>query len=221
VIAGILLASGASTRFGGDKLLATLGDRPVVRWSAEALAGAVDELVVVVREDPHRSALRPEVRSAEGRSHQESSIGRALDGLPIRLAINHDAERGMATAIRAGISALPADAEAVIIALGDQPLIDGRVVERLVTRWRASGARAVQPCYDDGRGHPVLFDASLFAALCELEGDVGARAVLDAVGDALDLLPVHGLRPVDVDTPAALRTIAAQLPPGGGDQGHR
>ena len=198
MIAGILLASGASTRFGGDKLLAQLDSRPIVRWSAEAIVGVVDELVVVVREDA-------------------AGVRAALDGLPIRFAINHDAERGMSTAIRAGIAALPADAKAVIVALGDQPLLDAGVVERLVARWRTSGACAVQPCYEDGRGHPVLFDASLFAALSELEGDVGARAVLDAVGDALDLLPVGGPRPVDVDTPAALRTVAAQLTQRGGD----
>jgi molybdenum cofactor cytidylyltransferase len=192
MIAGVLLASGASTRFGGDKLLATLGGRPVVRWSAEALAGAVDELVVVVREDG-------------------SLIRRTLDGLAVTWAINHDAERGMSTAIRAGIAALPAHADAAIVALGDQPLVDRRVVERLVARWRESGARAVQPCYDDGRGHPVLFDRALFPALGALAGDVGARAVLDSVGDALELLTVVGPRPIDVDTPDALRAVAAEL----------
>ena len=51
MIAGILLASGASTRFGGDKLLATLDGRAVVRWSADALATAVDDLIVVVRDE--------------------------------------------------------------------------------------------------------------------------------------------------------------------------
>lgn len=192
MIAGILLASGASTRFGGDKLAATLDGRPVVRWSAAALAGAVDELVVVVRDD-------------------ESPIRRALEGLPIRWAINHDAERGMSTAIRAGIAALPAHTDAAIVALGDQPLVDGRVAGRLVARWREGGARAVQPRYDDGRGHPVLFDGSLFPALRALEGDVGARAVLDSVGDALALLTVAGPRPIDVDTPDALRAVAAEL----------
>jgi len=69
----------------------------------------------------------------------------------------------------------------------------------------------VQPCYEDGRGHPVLFDASLFPALGALEGDVGARAVLDSVGNTLELLGVAGLRPVDVDTPDALDTVAAEL----------
>jgi CTP:molybdopterin cytidylyltransferase MocA len=271
VIAGILLASGASTRFGGDKLLASLDGRPVVRWSAEALIGAVDTLVVVVREDSDRSELRPEVRSAEGRSHHdtgpaelrpevrsaegrshhdtgpaelrpevrsaegrshhdtgpselrpevrsaegrshhESPIRRALEGLPVRWAINRDAEHGMSTAIRAGITALPANTDAAIVALADQPLVDAHVVAQLVARWREGGARAVQPRYDDGRGHPVLFDASLFPALCALEGDVGARAVLDSAGDALELLSVAGARPVDVDTPDALRAVAAEL----------
>ena len=192
MIAGILLASGASTRFGNDKLVALLDDRPVVRWSAEALIDVVDTLVVVIREDG-------------------SLIRRALEGLPIRWAINHDAERGMSTAIRAGIAALPASVDAAIVALGDQPLVDGRVVERLVARWRERGARAVQPRYDDGRGHPVLFDHSLFPALSALEGDVGARAVLDSVGYALDLVTVAGPRPIDVDTPDALRAVAEEL----------
>ena len=211
MIAGILLASGASTRFGGDKLLEPLDGRPVVRWGAEAIAGAVDTLVVVVREDPQPSALRPEVPRAGGRSHQVSPVRRALEGLPIRWAINHDAERGMSTAVRAGIAALPASVTAAIVALGDQPLVAASVVERLVARWRELGARAVQPCYDDGRGHPVLFDRSLFPALSALEGDVGARAVLDSLGDALDLLTVAGPRPIDVDTPDAMRAVAAEL----------
>lgn len=192
MIAGILLASGASTRFGGDKLLAPLDGRPVVRWSADALVDRVDTLVVVVREE----AL---------------TVRRALEGLPIRWAINHDAERGMSTAIRAGIAALPVSVAAAIVALGDQPLVDPGVVERLVARWREHSAPAVQPRYDDGRGHPVLFDRSLFPALSALEGDVGARAVLESVADSLDLLTVAGPRPIDVDTPEALRDVAAEL----------
>jgi molybdenum cofactor cytidylyltransferase len=192
VIAGILLASGASTRFGGDKLVAPLGGRPVVRWSADAIVGAVDTLVVVVREDA-------------------SAIRRALEGVPIRWTVNPDAERGMSTSIRAGIDALPAQVDAAIVALGDQPLVDAHVVERLVARWREGGARAVQARYDDGRGHPVLFDRVLFPALSALEGDVGARAVLDLAGDALALVTVAGPRPIDVDTPDALRGVEAEL----------
>ena len=124
---------------------------------------------------------------------------------------NPDAERKMSTSIHTRIDALPAQVDAAIVALGDQPLVDARVVERLVARWREGGAHTVQPRYDDGRGHPVLFDRSLFPALSALEGDVGARAVLDSTGDALAMVAVGGPRPIDVDTPDALRAVEAEL----------
>jgi molybdenum cofactor cytidylyltransferase len=192
VIAGILLASGASRRFGSDKLLATLGDRPVIRWSAEALAPAVDALFVVV--SPESAALRD-----------------ALAGLPVRWVVNEESHTGMASSIRAGIAALPPEAEAAIVALGDQPLLNVAVANRVVACWRGTTARAAAPLYEDGRGHPVLFDASLFPALLALEGDSGARALLDGLGADLSTVPIAARMPVDVDTPDALEKVAAEL----------
>jgi molybdenum cofactor cytidylyltransferase len=69
----------------------------------------------------------------------------------------------------------------------------------------------VVPRYDDGRGHPVLFGASLFPALLALEGDRGARAVLESLGDGLAEIAVTGARPVDVDTPRALAELERTL----------
>lgn len=192
MVAAVLLASGASRRFGSDKLLAPLGGRAVIRWSAEVLASSVDALYVVVPASSH-------------------ALERALDGVPIRCVTNEDAHTGMSSSIRAGIAALDARTDAAIVALGDQPLIDRAVVARLVARWREGGVRAVVPRYDDGRGHPALFDASLFPELLALEGDRGARAVLDTLGDELALVAVEGRAPADVDTPEALEEMAAQL----------
>jgi molybdenum cofactor cytidylyltransferase len=191
MIAGLLLASGASRRFGSNKLVAPLDGRPVVRWSAEALAGAVDETWVVV------PTISSEVRSA-------------LDGLPVRCVENLAADEGMASSIRAGVAALPADADAVVITLGDQPLIDGDVIRRVVATWGGSSAPrgAVVASYGDGRGHPVLFGAALFPALLALEGDRGARELLASLGEAVATVDVPGDRPVDVDTPEALASLA-------------
>jgi molybdenum cofactor cytidylyltransferase len=191
MIAGLLLASGASRRFGSNKLVASLDGRPIVRWSAEALSGAVEETWVVV---PGPS---PEVRAA-------------LDGLPVRWVENSVADEGMASSIRAGIAALPAETEAVVITLGDQPLIDGDVIRRVVGAWRAEAARcrAVVTAYEDGRGHPVLIGAALFPALLALEGDRGARELLASLGEAIAVVDVPSARPADVDTPAALASLA-------------
>jgi molybdenum cofactor cytidylyltransferase len=192
MIAGLLLASGASRRFGSDKLLAPLGDRPLIRWSADALTAAADTTFVVVREIS--DALRT-----------------ALAGTDLGWVINRDAHTGMASSIRAGIAALPPKAEAVVVALADQPLLDPQVARGLVERWRRGGARAVAPVYADGRGHPVLFDASLYARLLTLDGDRGARSVLDELDEALAFVSVAGPQPVDVDTPEVLRSVAADL----------
>ena len=192
MIAGVLLASGASRRFGSDKLLASLAGRAVVRWSAEALASAVDTLYVVV---PTESA----------------ALRDALGGLDVRWVTNDDADSGMASSIRAGIAALPFDAEAAFIALGDQPLLDSSVVVRLLARWRQVDARAVAPVYEDGRGHPVLFGSSLYPFLRALDGDTGARELLEWLGDDLATVAIAGRMPLDVDTPDALDAVAAVL----------
>ena len=191
MIAGLLLASGASRRFGSDKLVAPLDGRAVVRWSAEALLPAVDTVYVVVRA-------------------QADAIREALGGLHVQWVVNPNAHEGMASSIRAGVAALPREAEAVVITLGDQPRIDSRVVRDVVARWRdaAPGTSAVVAEYDDGRGHPALFGAAHFGTLRALEGDKGARDLLVSLGDAVSVVRVTGARPADVDTPEALAALA-------------
>lgn len=192
MIAGILLAAGAGRRFGGNKLIAPLGGRPVVRWSADALAPAVDALFVVVPD-------------------ADRELRDALVGLPVRWVTNRRSEDGMASSLRCGIEALPADVDAAVVALADQPLVDDVVAPRLVARWRTGGASAVAAEYDDGRGHPVLFGATLFPRLLVLTGDRGAREILDALGTELALVTVSGDRPGDVDTPELLEAARRRL----------
>lgn len=194
MVAGLLLASGASRRFGSNKLLAPLGARSVVRWSAEALASGVDETLIVARDG-------------------SDDLRSALEGLRVRWVENPEASEGMASSIRAGVSALRAGCEAVVITLGDQPTIDDEVIRRVVATWRAAppGTSAVVAEYEDGRGHPVLFGAALFPALMALRGDQGARDLLASLGDAVAAVPVAGARPADVDTPAALEALARGL----------
>ncbi len=187
MIAGLLLAAGRSSRFGADKLCAKLDGKAVIRWSAQALS-PTDEVYVVI--PPGADA-----------------IAQALSRLDVRFVINLGRHEGMASSIRAGIAALPHDVDAVLIALADQPLASADVTRALCDRWRAGGVAAVVPEYRNGRGHPVLFGRECLAALSALRGDVGARSVVEALGDRVARLSVDAAMPVDVDTPEALEAL--------------
>lgn len=190
MIAGLLLAAGRSRRFGADKLCAKLDGKAVIRWSVAALT-PLDAIYVVI--PPGADALM-----------------QALARLDVRFVVNLGRDEGMASSIRAGISALPPDVTAVVIALADQPRGSAAVTRALVERWRSGDVDAVAPTYLDGRGHPVLFGCTCFPALLALRGDVGARDVLEQLGARAGSVRVPGAMPADVDTPEAL--VALQLP---------
>jgi molybdenum cofactor cytidylyltransferase len=194
VIAGLLLAAGRSRRFGagGDKLLALLRGRPVIQWSAESIAGAVDVLYVVTPPGAHE-------------------LVRALEDVEIVLVEHVGRDGGLGTSIGAGIAALDDEVDAVLVALADQPLVDRALVSTLCEAWRAreGTVRAVAPVYRDGRGHPVVFSRSCFDELSALHGDSGARALLDAMAASAELLlvAVDADAPRDVDTPEMLAAL--------------
>lgn len=183
VIAGLVLAAGASTRMGRQKLLLPVGGRALVRLAVErALAAGLQEVVVVVGGDA-------------------TAVQEALAGLPVRTVVNPRFAEGLSTSLRAGLAALDPDTEAVVVTLGDQPLVDPEVTRRLVAAYRARGAPVVVARYRDGRGHPVLFAASVFPELQAASGDEGGRAVIARVPERVVEVPVDAPAPADVDTP--------------------
>ncbi|MES2180411.1 MAG: nucleotidyltransferase family protein [Gemmatimonadota bacterium] len=187
MIAGLLLAAGKSSRFGSNKLCAKIGGKAVIRQSIGVLS-PLDAIYVVI--PPGADA-----------------VIQALSRLDVSFVVNLGRDEGMASSIRAGIAALPADCDAVVIALADQPLADPNVTRALCERWRAGDPPAVVPTYTDGRGHPVLFARQCFPALMELRGDVGARAILEELGTRVATITIGTTMPVDVDTPDALAQL--------------
>lgn len=175
MIGAIVLAAGASRRFGTQKMVAPLAGRPLVRWTVEhALASCVDEVVVVL-------------------GHEPDTVRRALAGLPVRHVTNARYGDGMSTSLRAGVAALGGAVRAAVIVLGDQPFADPAVIDALVARYRQTGKPIVVPRYRGVRGNPVLFDAALFPELEGVRGDQGARAVIT--------LDPARVATVDLDTP--------------------
>lgn len=106
----------------------------------------------------------------------------------------------MSRSLQTGLDALDAATQAVIIALADQPTISRSVVDSLVREWQTARADIVAPLYHGERGHPVLFNASVFPELKLLTGDRGAREVIERDPRRVRLLAIDSDVPRDVDT---------------------
>jgi molybdenum cofactor cytidylyltransferase len=194
-VAGIVLAAGRSTRMGGpNKLLAEIKGKPLVRIAAEeALASRADPVVVVT-------------------GHERERVEVALAGLDVRLAHNPDFAQGLSTSLKAGIAAVPLEADGVIVCLGDMPQVRAQLIDRLIAAFDpAGGALIVVPTIAGKRGNPVVWSRRFFPELIALEGDVGARHVIGNYGEAVVEVAAETAALVDVDTPEALSALKAEI----------
>jgi CTP:molybdopterin cytidylyltransferase MocA len=155
-----ILAAGRGSRLGGDasKPLVEWRGKPLVRWAVDAaLASFLRPVIVVVgyRGDEVRAALAP---------------------LDVTIVDNPEWEEGIASSLRAALTALAPidDVTAVAVGLADQPRIDPGVYEALT----AVGSEIVVPHYDGQPGNPVKLARSLWPEAMELRGDAGARMLM-------------------------------------------
>jgi molybdenum cofactor cytidylyltransferase len=188
-VAAIVLAAGRSTRMGGpNKLLAEIDGKKLVRIVAEqALASKASEVIVVT-------------------GHQADLIEQALKGLKVKFARNPDFAGGLASSVKAGISAVPANADGALVCLGDMPLISARLIDQLIETFAPDRGHLIAlPVSDGRRGNPVLWSRRFFRELMTLDGDIGARHLIAKHAEAVAEVPVEGNSAfLDIDTPQAL-----------------
>jgi CTP:molybdopterin cytidylyltransferase MocA len=158
-VAAILLAAGQSRRMGAFKPLLPFGARTVVETCVDNLrAAGVGEIVVVV-------------------GHRGAEVRARLQDWPVRFAVNEEAESEMSVSIARGVAQLPDEAQAVLIALVDQPAVTPDIIGRVLATRAETGARLVVPEYEGRGGHPVLIDLAYRAELLKLDAGRGLRAL--------------------------------------------
>lgn len=187
-IVGILLAAGQGKRFGGDKCLAPLSDgTPMGLRAVQNMSLAVDSLVCVVRPNDH--ALK-EVFHRQG-FHTVDSL---------------NAEQGISASLKAGVMA-SADSQGYLIALADMPFIQTATHQVLINTLRECGG-IVRPSYLGQAGHPVLFSKQYYGDLLGLQGDTGARSLLQRYSSELRVIAVDDPGVLqDFDTPDSLLNV--------------
>ena len=182
----ILLAAGSASRFGSPKLLAEIHGRPLLVRAIETLLEVVarDQLVVVLGADADR--LEPLVNQAK-----------------VELVLNPEHAKGMAASIRSGLTSVPSNCGAVLIALADQVAVTPDDLRRLIDCWHDQPERIAAAWYDEVAGVPAIFPAAQFAELTKLQGDRGARELLRRLAGQVVTVAMPSAA-VDVDTQADL-----------------
>jgi CTP:molybdopterin cytidylyltransferase MocA/SAM-dependent methyltransferase len=190
-LAALVLAAGASSRFGAPKALARLDGKPLLEHVLDALRDAGVARIVVVL------------------GHAADEIEERIDWLDEVVVRNPD-PRHLSSSLQVGLDAvesLEPPVDGVIVALGDQPRTRPEVVRALVAAARHSDRPVVVPRYADGGGaNPILLTRAAFDLVDETTGDRGLGPVLADHEDVVEAVPVEGSNP-DVDTPGDLAAL--------------
>ena len=175
-VAALVLAAGRSRRMAPlNKLLVTddKGIAMVTRVVDHALASRARPVIVVT-------------------GHERDRVEEALAGRPVIFAHAEDYAQGLSASLKTGLAAVPPNADGVLVCLGDMPLVNGTMMDRLLSAFDPEEGRAiVQPTYRGKQGNPMLWSKEFIPAIMEVTGDVGAR----------HLVGLHADRVVEVEMP--------------------
>jgi len=159
-VASVILAGGGAKRMGYPK--------PLLMWKGKPI-------LVHLIEASREAELCP-ILIISGAYHQD--IQQVIRGFPVELIYNPDWENGQSTSVAAAIAALPAETEAAIFLLADQPFMPAKLLTMLSDTFKHTHAAVIAPYVGKQRGNPLLFSREVFPELAQLTGDQGGRALL-------------------------------------------
>ncbi len=196
--AGIILAAGMSTRFGDPKQLQKLKDRYLLDWVLDAaLSSQLEGLILVLGH--HFEAIR-------------KTLAGSLHHPRLQVVFNPRFAKGQSESLRTGLAQVKSDFPSVMFLLGDQPLMNGKVIDLLLDRFWASPQDICVPVCQGQRRNPAIFSRVFFDRLMAIEGDRGARKLIRA--HPASVLAVEIDDPVcfsDVDTEKDLADLTSLL----------
>jgi molybdenum cofactor cytidylyltransferase len=185
----LLLAAGASTRLGQPKQLVRMEGQPLLERACQTALSIENRGVTVVL-GAHCGAIKP-----------------AVEHLPVRIVVNESWESGMGSTIACGLASLPPDTDAVLLLLCDQPFVYTDLLNELAAKWRLHPDHIIASAYREGFGPPAVFGKKFFEELTALQGQQGAKKLMEQHKDKLLLVDFpDGI--LDVDTPADLERLA-------------
>jgi molybdenum cofactor cytidylyltransferase len=179
----IILAAGESKRMNKQKLLLKYGERSIIETVVQENQNSkVDEILVVLGSDHKR-------------------IKEKLNIFEIKTVHNEDYREGMLSSVKKGVGAVPSNVSAVLISLGDQPMIQCRVIDKLITAFTDKPKGIIIPVNKGQRGHPLLINKKYFREILDLTDEESLRTIIaNHPDDILELEVNTGDILRDIDT---------------------
>lgn len=194
-IGAVILAAGMSRRMGAAKQFLPLENKPLFRHAVDrAVASGLAPILLI------------------GGEQSEKLRDQTSDVPQVEVHHNPEYATGMASSLALGISEIKGRADAVLVFLADQPYVPEQVVQALIDtyrEYRGEDVRIVRPVYAGEAGHPVLFDAALFAELSRITGDQGGKEVVSRYRQHVRTVAFERTEwGLDVDTPEDYQRIS-------------
>jgi molybdenum cofactor cytidylyltransferase len=130
------------------------------------------------------------------------AIGKKIKGLHVEILMNHRYQEGMLSSVQEGIKSLPENTEAVMVLLGDQPMITSGLMDRMIARYKQSEKEIIIASYQGKRGHPILIGSKHFKEVLGFTSDQSLRDLLTRHPDDMEELETENpeiLRDIDTE----------------------
>jgi molybdenum cofactor cytidylyltransferase len=197
--AGIILAAGASTRFGRPKQLLRLKDKYLLEWVLDAALNSMLSRIVLVIGYAHQKILK--------------ALEEKLPHAKLQIEINPHYQKGQSQSLQVGLSKVMNTYPAAMFLLADQPLVDAATINYLLDNFWSADKDICVPTIGGKRGNPTIFRKNFYSKIMNIMGDIGARRIIGA--HPARVLEIEIENPhffFDIDTPEDMERIKALIP---------
>ncbi|MCT4592879.1 MAG: molybdenum cofactor cytidylyltransferase [Anaeromicrobium sp.] len=181
MISTVILASGKSTRMGKNKLLLPFKDHTIIEEIIDnSLKSNSDEIILV---------------------YKDEIIGKIGKNKGIKTIHNRDYEKGQSTSVKKGLEQVSPNSKGILFILGDMPLINEKIINKIINVFKNTKKAIIVPLYDGKRGNPVLFHKKWKASIMNISGDYGPRQIIMDNLDEIEYVHIDDCKfNLDVDS---------------------